>query len=312
MNGSTVLVTGGGGLIGAHVTRRLLTEGRAVVVLDRTADLPNLDDVAGRIRVEAGDVFDECTVRAVVESHEVTHIVHLAGVFVSAPALAPIDLVRTNVVGTAAVFEAARAARVARVVWSSTVNADEFDAAYDGSPVDESHRVSPRTLYGASKYVCEVMAADYVRAYGMDIVGVRPPMVYGSGRDSKALHAAVRDAARGRDAVLPYTAASRSQPIHVRDMARLLTTALSAPSASPITYNTPVFETVTGLQLADLIERLCPGTRVRLGDRADHAGIAPVMDGSRATRELGFVPEISLEEGLREMIALYRADHSAQ
>jgi deazaflavin-dependent oxidoreductase (nitroreductase family) len=82
--------------------------------------------------------------------------------------------------------------------------------------------------------------------------------------------------------------------------------ALFAPGARPMTYNTPVTETVTGAEMADLLRRLCPGATVRLGGRASFAGVAPVMDGTQARDDIGFVPEISFEEGMRRMIEHYR------
>jgi UDP-glucose 4-epimerase len=303
---TSVLVTGAAGLIGWQVTRQLVEEGHDVVVLDRIPDHHNLDSVRGQATLVQGEISDEAALRRTVEAHGIRRIVHLAGVFAPVPLISPIDLMRTNVIGTAAVFEVARDLGVERVVWTSTVNADEHEDDYDFTPVDERHRLSPRSLYGASKYACEVMAAEYVRAYGLDIVGIRPPTVYGPGRDTNAVNAALREAALGGTAALAYTAETRLQPIHNADMAAFIVLALFSATARPITYNTPVEAVWTAAEFVRLLARLCPAASVGFGEPARSAGLAPVMDGARARAEIGFEPRISLEEGMRRMINAYR------
>jgi UDP-glucose 4-epimerase len=303
---TSVLVTGAAGLIGWQVTRQLVKEGHDVVVFDRAPGHRNLDPVRGQVILVQGDISDEAELRRTVEAHGIRRIVHLAGVFAPVPLISPIDLMRTNVIGTAAVFEVARDLEIERVVWASTVMADGHEDDYDYSPVDERHRISPRSLYGASKYACEVMAAEYVRAYGLDIVGIRPPTVYGPGRDTNAVNAAVRDAALGGTVALAYPADTHMQPIHNVDMAVFIVVALFSATARPTTYNTPVEAIWTGAEFVELLARLCPAATVGFGEPARYAGMAPVMDGSRARAEIGFEPRVSLEEGMQGMINTYR------
>jgi UDP-glucose 4-epimerase len=303
---TSVLVTGAAGLIGWQVTRQLLEEGHEVVVFDRALDHRNLDSVRGQAKLVQGEISDEAALRRTVEAHGTRRIVHLAGVFAPVPLISPIDLMRTNVIGTAAIFEVARDFGIERVVWASTVMADEHEDDYDFSPVDERHRISPRSLYGASKYACEVMAAEYVRAYGLDIVGIRPPTVYGPGRDTNAVNAAIREAALGGTAALAYHADTHMQPIHNVDMAAFIVVTLFSATARPTTYNTPVEAIWTAAEFVELLARLCPAATVGLGKPARYAGVAPVMDGSRARAEIGFEPRVSLEEGMQGMINAYR------
>jgi UDP-glucose 4-epimerase len=303
---TSVLVTGAAGLIGWQVTRQLLEEGHEVVVFDRALDHRNLDSVRGQAKLVQGEISEEAALRRTVEAHGIRRIVHLAGAFAPVPLISPIDLMRTNVIGTAAVFEVARDFGIERVVWASTVMADEHEDDYDFSPVDERHRISPRSLYGASKYACEVMAAEYVRAYGLDIVGIRPPTVYGPGRDTNAVNAAIREAALGGTAALAYHADTHMQPIHNVDMAAFIVVTLFSATARPTTYNTPVEAIWTGAEFVELLARLCPAATVGLGKPARYAGVAPVMDGSRARAEIGFEPRVSLEEGMQGMINAYR------
>lgn len=205
------LVTGALGCIGAWVVRRLADEGVPVVALDAGTDRSRLELVAGPERSAAatfvtGDITDAAGVAAVVDTHAITHVIHLAGVLVPAARARPALAALVNVVGTANVFEAARdrPGQIAGLAYASS--AAVFDLA-DGVRVAEDADGHPANHYGVHKQAAEGMARVFWADDGVASIGLRPCVVYGPGRDagqSAAPTLAMRAAAEGRPFHIPF------------------------------------------------------------------------------------------------------------
>ena len=109
-----VLITGGAGFIGSAVVRRAVADGFDVVNLDvlaYSANLENVAEVAGspRYAFEQADICDPVAVKAIFERHQPDAVMHLAAESHNDRAIdGPLDFVRTNVMGTAVLLEAAR------------------------------------------------------------------------------------------------------------------------------------------------------------------------------------------------------------
>ena len=107
-----VLMTGGYGCIGSWVAKRLVDEGREVWIYDLKEDLHRIDclmtgDQKSRVHFVGGDVADLPSLKAAVEAHQITHLLHLAGLQVPTCRADPMLGARVNVMGTLAVFEVA-------------------------------------------------------------------------------------------------------------------------------------------------------------------------------------------------------------
>jgi dihydroflavonol-4-reductase len=164
------LVTGGTGFIGAHVVRALLSRGDHVRCLlrpsSRQENLRGLD-----VELVEGDLLDPSSLRPAIAGVDVVH--HLAADYrLFAPS--PAELWRVNVEGTDNLFEAAFAADVKRVVYTSSVGA--LGLRQDRSPADETTPVQRSSLVGhykKSKYDAERVADAWVRR-GLPVVIVNP------------------------------------------------------------------------------------------------------------------------------------------
>jgi nucleoside-diphosphate-sugar epimerase len=136
----TTLVTGAFGCIGAWVVRGLLAGGERPVVFDLADDPWRLrmlvaDDGARRVTAVRGDVTDRDALGRVVREHGIRRIVHLAAWQVPLCRQDPVRGASVNVVGTANVFEAARAGRVERVVYASSAAVFGAPGLYPPGPV---------------------------------------------------------------------------------------------------------------------------------------------------------------------------------
>ncbi|MGC8857110.1 MAG: SDR family NAD(P)-dependent oxidoreductase, partial [Anaerolineae bacterium] len=182
------LVTGGAGFIGSHIVQALLARGAEVRVLDNfsTGRQENLQGLRGRLEVREGDVRDAARVAEVVQGVEV--IFHQAA-FVSVPQSLqePQTCFEINVSGTATLLEAARRARVRRVVIASSA------AVYGESralPLSEETPPAPLSPYAVSKRVDEMYAALYTQALGLEVVALRYFNVYGPRQRPDSMYAA--------------------------------------------------------------------------------------------------------------------------
>ncbi len=177
---TTWLVVGGAGYIGSHVTRSLLASGRRVVVLDDfSAGLARR--VPDGVPVVAAAAQDTEAVRAAIEEHDVTGVVHLAakkaaGESVDLPEL----YFRENVGGLVSVLEAMRATAVTRLVYSSSAAVYGTPTA---NPVVEDSPLHAESPYGETKVVGEWMARDAGVAWGLSWAALRYFNVAGSGAD---------------------------------------------------------------------------------------------------------------------------------
>src|SRR6201996_1838478 len=226
-NARKVLVTGGAGFVGATLVRRLVASGYRVRVLDNlsTGDAAHLDGVDAGLVV--GDIRDAGTLDDAVAGGGA--VIHLAAAGSVVGSVAdPAANFEVNVAGTFRVLDAARRARVARVVQASTGGALIGDAE---PPVDERSLPRPLSPYGASKLAGEGYAHAFARAYGMRTVAVRFGNVYGPwcARKRGVLNAFFTALHDGRPLVIYGDGTASRDYVHVSDIAAALQLALERP-----------------------------------------------------------------------------------
>ncbi len=166
---STVLVTGGAGYIGSHAVKALRAAGRAVVVYDDLS-AGHRAAVRGAPLVE-GDVRETARLQAALRDHEVSEVMHFAGLLsVEESVLDPARYYDHNVRGALSVLDAMRAGGVSRLVLSSTCAVYGNPVA---TPIDEDHPADPINAYGDSKLTIEHALRHYGRAYGLRSMALR-------------------------------------------------------------------------------------------------------------------------------------------
>src|SRR5947208_1456881 len=179
LTGSTVLVTGGAGLIGSHIVDRLIDEGAAEIrVLDNLVRgrLDNLAAARERkdIRFIEGDVRDRGAVGRAVAGCD--YVFHQAAIRITLCAEQPRECMDVLVTGAFNLFEAAVAAKVKKVVYASSAS---IYGGADAFPTDERHHpYNNRTLYGAANVMNEGIARSFNEMYGLPSVGLRYFNVY--------------------------------------------------------------------------------------------------------------------------------------
>jgi len=312
-----VLVTGGAGFIGSHLTKALLAEGAAVRVLDNLST-GNRCNLAGLdVELIEGDVADWEVVRSAVSD---CALVYHQAALVSVPrSLEQPQLnQRSNVTGFFNVIEAARQAAVKRVVYASSA------AVYGNLPQlpnRESDPLAPITPYAAAKRMGEVLAGSYAAAYGLEVIGLRYMNVFGPRQDPSSPYSGVlsifcRAVLENRGVTIHGDGEQTRDFIYVADVvqANLRAARIAAQHLS----DEPVFNVGRGKQtslnqivalLQEIAERPLPVSysAERPGD-IKHS----VADISRARQMLGFEPKTTVKEGLAATLAwLEAAMHDA-
>ena len=184
------LVTGAAGCLGAWTLARLIEDGSEVLAFDLSDDRRRLrlvvdDPIAQDVPWVTGDIRDLDQVVGIVESHDITHVVHLAALQVPFCKADPAMGSQVNVTGTVNVLESARraAGQIRGLVYASSVAVFGTADMYEGGIAFDDDPLAPATLYGVYKQANEATARVYFDDWGVSSIGLRPCVVYGPGRD---------------------------------------------------------------------------------------------------------------------------------
>jgi UDP-glucose 4-epimerase len=311
LEGASVLVTGGAGLIGSHIVDRLIERGAGEIrVLDNLTRgrKENLHAAVARrpVLFIEGDVRDEATVRQAVEGCH--YVFHQAALRITRCAERPRECIDVLVGGTFNVFEAAVNAGVRKIVYASS--ASVYGAA-DVFPTSELHHpYNNRTLYGAAKLMNEGIARAFHETYGLASIGLRYFNVYGPRMDMTGAYTEVfvrwLDCVESGQAPKIFGDGSATMDfIYVGDVARANILALESSRVNDV-YNVASGTETSLLELWQAIQRLT-GARHLTPElqplRKVNSVPRRLADVEQARRDLGFKAEVGLDDGLARLTA---------
>jgi nucleoside-diphosphate-sugar epimerase len=308
-----VLLTGGYGCIGSWIVRELLRRGDEVCIYDLKQDPRRMrllmsEEQVGRTTFIQGDVTNLPSLKAAVAAHQITHIVHLAGLMVPACRADPILGAKVNVQGTLAVFEAARESKgqVQRIVYASSAAVFGPPEDYPAGPLGDDVKLSPSTHYGYFKCCNEGNARVFFRDHGLSSVGLRPWTVYGLGRDLGMTcepTTAIKALAVGRPYRITYGGTQDLQ--YVEDVAAVFVRCLESPYQGGKSYNLRgAVVTMETFRKALCAADPKAANLITFGEQ--QLPIAYNLDDSALQRDLGPMPYTPLEEGVRRTLEHFR------
>ncbi|MGH7839283.1 MAG: NAD-dependent epimerase/dehydratase family protein [Candidatus Binataceae bacterium] len=293
-----VLVTGGAGFIGSHITDALVARGIRVRVLDNFAT-GRRDYLHPAAELLEADIRDGAAIReAFADVDTVFHVAARPRIMFSIAH--PLEAHLTNVVGTLNVLMAARAAGVRRVVYSgsSAVYGDQ-----PAIPLRESMPPNPLNPYALQKLTGEQYARMFHRLYGIETLTLRYFNVYGPRMATAGAYVTVigvflEQHARRQPLTIHGDGSQTRDFTHVRDVVRANLLAMDCAIADGRALNIGRGRNLSVGAIAALIGGPVTHLERRPADARD-----TLADISQARAILGWEPEIATEEGVRELMA---------
>lgn len=310
-----VLITGGAGFIGSHLTRRLLDRGDRITVLDDFNDFydparkranvsPFLDQPAYRL-VE-GDIRDQTLVERLFEESGFDIVVHLAARAGVRPSLSePILYEDTNCIGTLRLLEAARRFGPDRFIFGSSSSVYGINTKVPFAEDDEVNQ--PISPYATTKRTGELLCFNYYHLYAMKITCLRFFTVYGPAqRPEMAIHKFTNLLAHGKAVTMYGDGNSRRDYTYIDDIIDGVVASMDLSPPFEI-LNLGGAETTS---LSELIHMLATELAVepRIEYLPDQPGDVPITfaDVAKAGRVLGYSPRVPIRQGLQRFVDWYR------
>lgn len=307
-----MLVTGGLGFIGSNFIRYILSRYPecALVNLDlmtyagNPANLKDIEDDR-RYSFVRGDICDRECVTDVLERHQVDTIIHFAAESHVDRSIsdAPV-FVRTNVLGTHVLLEAARIQGIRRFIHVST------DEVYGSIPVGsftETDGLNPSSPYSASKAGSDLLARSYYLTYGLPVIVTRCTNNFGPYQyPEKLIPLFVTNLFEGRTVPVYGTGRNVRDWIYVIDHCRAIDCILTRGKPGEI-YNIGSGNELTNLEITHRLLELTGRDTSQITFVQDRPGHdwRYSLDASKL-RSMGWTPEYDFEAGLRETVAWYR------
>ena len=310
-----ILVTGGAGFIGSNFIRVLLSSQRdaQVVNFDKLTYAGNpesLADVAenSRYAFVRGDIADADAVEDVFRLQPDVVINFAAETHVDRSIEDASPFLRTNILGTQCLLEAAHRHKLPRFLHIST---DEvYGSAPAGVSFTEKTPLDPRSPYAASKASADHLVSAYANTFGVSAVILRCTNNYGPYQfPEKLIPLMIANAQEDKPLPVYGDGLQERDWLFVEDYCRAI--ALALEKAAPGTvYNVSAGAPQPNLKIVRTILAHLgkPDSLIKyVGDRPGHDR-RYALDSSGIQRELGWKPQVSLEEGLRRTIEWYRAN----
>ena len=315
--GRRVCVTGGAGFIGGHLIDALFWLGADITVIDdlSNSDLSHLAELIeaepDRVRFVHGSILDEHALADAVD--DVQTVFHLAALgSVPRSVEDPERFAAVNITGTQRVLQAARFAKVDRVVAasSSSVYGDQVEL-----PKVETQPLKPMSPYAATKACGEHLCAVWSQCYGLSTASLRYFNVFGPRQSAESSYAAVVPA-------FAKMLLTGDRPVlfgdgmQTRDFTfvgnAVYATLLAGSTKTELkgeAMNVGIGRRISLLELVAMLGRLCDRDGVMPILKQPRAGdvLHSLADISRAKTLIGYEPITRLEDGLAEAVESYRA-----
>jgi len=319
IRGKKFVVIGGAGLIGSHAVDLLTRQdvGQIVIYDNFMRGTPeNIADALSDPRVKVYDVGGDICQSDILNSalSGVDGVFHFAALWLLQCHEFPRAAFDVNIRGTFNVLEACVQQGVKRLVYSSS--ASVYGDAVE-EPMTEDHPFNNKNFYGATKIAGEAMARAFHHRYGLNVVGLRYMNVYGPRQDYRGAYIAVimkmLDAIdRGEGPTILGDGSEAFDFVAVKDCGRANLCAMRADVVDSF-YNVGTGKRTSLKELAEMLLRLTGSNQPIQYAPRSQATLVRNRIGSpkRAAAEIGFVAEMPLEQGLRELI-VWRKAHMAE
>ena len=300
-----ILITGGAGFIGSHVTKLLLEQNHQVTVIDNLSR-GHRQSLDSQIPFIQADILDQKKLEEILPGHDA--VIHMASLIeVGESVKNPQEFAQNNIVGTVNLLEAMRKTNVKKIIFSSS-------ACVYGVPkklpiTEEDPLGEQENPYGITKVTMEEFCTLYYRLYNFDVIILRYFNPYGPGElhqpETHAIPNFIRAALNKNPLPLFWKGEQTRDFIYIDDLVSAHILPLNLGGLHIFNVGTEV-----GVKVTEVIRKISEilGYEVEIENKGERKGDVPslVASSEKIKKELGWEAKIDLDEGLKRTIDFYR------
>lgn len=307
ISGSSILVTGGSGLIGSHTVDYLLEEDVArIIVLDKFVNEKNLNKVrdSKKVKVIQGDISNPQDIEDAVKG--VDFAFHFAGMLLLSSAKNPRECLINNIQGMFNLLETLVKHKIKRLIYSSSISI--YGSSREKVLMNEDYPLRNKTMYGASKIVGEQFCRVFGDMAGLNYMALRYSSVYGPRQHYEGVYPRLMLHTLDRiEKGLPPQIEGKGDEvqdfIYVEDVAEANIRALKSDISDEAVNIVKEEPTTVNELVQTLIDLTDPGLRIEYLPAPEKVFVPyRWFSGEKARRLLGFRPKTDLKTGLKRLI----------
>ncbi len=301
-----ILVTGGAGFIGSHITDALIENGHTVVVVDDLS-MGRKEQIDPRAIFVQLDIRSE-TIKDLFQKHRFDVVIHQAAQMdVRKSVDDPMFDASVNVLGTINLLEQCKGTGVKKIIFASTGGAIYGEQDY--FPADEQHPARPISPYGIAKLTVEKYFFYYQQIFGLSYISLRYANVYGPRQNPHGEAGVVAiftsKMLSGDQLVINGNGKQTRDYVYVADVVKANMLALTHGESGIFNVGTGTETNVNQLffVLKELTQSKCEEQhgQVKKGEQ-----LRSVIDSSSLLKTFGWKPSVSLRDGLRKTVEYFR------
>ncbi len=304
-----VLVTGSTGFIGSYLIPALISKGYDVIATDIVAEpewIKNLKSV----QYVPADLSREGDVYKLIGITRPEKVIHLASLLAGPCEANPGLGYRVNFTSTLALLDACKELKAKRFVMTSSISV--FGKGLPEPVADDAIKM-PQTVYGQTKLACEHLMEWYRRVHGLSTSAVRFPWVFGPGRTTgitAEYSSKLLDSIAAGERVVINNPEEKGDWLYVRDAVKSLILLLEMKEQPQIAYNI-MGGLYTVRQAMEIAQELFADADIEIIDSGGTSSPYPTsFDDSKARQELGWIPDYTIEEAMREHVEFLQNKYS--
>lgn len=313
------IVTGGAGFIGSQIVDGLLADGSEVLVIDdlSTGREANLDKTHSKLHFEQKSILDD-RVQGIFDSFKPEVVFHTAAqINVRRSVSEPAFDADVNVVGTVKLLEAAKSVSCKSFVFSSTGGA--IYGEQEEFPASENHRINAESPYGVSKRCAELYLQYYAKTSSLQCLSLRYSNVYGPRQNPKGEAGVVaiftERLLAGQALRVNGDGEQTRDFVFVEDVVRANLLATKSQQSFDV-FNVGTARESSVLEIVELITSAWQDVSAQNKVQVEHGPPLPgeqrrsVISYKRIEKELGWTPQVLLQDGLKKTLRSYGPSES--